>query len=266
MSGSVPAHGPTPHPAVNALLGALLSSVEEILDDRLVGMYLYGSLATGGFDAQQSDIDFVVVTAAELHAEVVEHLAAMHARLASGGLKSAVKLEGAYVPRGVLRRPVPDHPPCLTVNEGRFYLARLGSDWIIQRHVLREHGVVVAGPPPDTLIDPVSSEDLRCAVRGFLREWWQPMLEKPDPRLQGTEYQSYAVLTMCRALYTLRYGTVPSKSEAAKWAERTLAKRWSALVAWARERHGDSEPESVEDVLDFIRYALVKSERDEPSL
>lgn len=52
------------------------------------------------------------------------------------------------------------------------------SNWIIQRYTLRENGVVLAGPPPHTLIDPVQPNDIRQAVRGILRDWWQPMLSE----------------------------------------------------------------------------------------
>ena len=39
---------PTPFPDVNEILSLLFSNVEKILRDQLAGMYLYGSLATGG--------------------------------------------------------------------------------------------------------------------------------------------------------------------------------------------------------------------------
>ena len=42
--------------------------------------------------------------------------------------------------------------------------------WPIHRHILREQGVVLAGPPPRTLIDPVQPDELREAVRGILSE------------------------------------------------------------------------------------------------
>jgi hypothetical protein len=45
-----------------------------------------------------------------------------------------------------------------------------------------------------------------------------------------SEYQAYAILTMCRALYTLQHGTVVSKSVAARWAQEVLGERWAALT------------------------------------
>src|SRR6476469_6699622 len=52
---------PTPYPDVNEILAMLLSNVRETLQDQLVGMYLFGSLANGDFD-ELSDIDVLVAT------------------------------------------------------------------------------------------------------------------------------------------------------------------------------------------------------------
>ncbi len=246
---------PTPYPDVNAVLHALLSGVQTILENHFIGMYLYGSLASGDFDPQRSDIDFLVVTADELPNEMIQALEAMHARLATSGLKWAAKLEGSYIPQRALRRYDPDDAPCPCINEGRFYVERLGSDWVIQRHVVREQGVVVTGPVLRPLIDPVQPDDLRRAVLRILREWWSPMLADPA-WLRGSEYQAYAVLTMCRALHTLQSGTVVSKPVAARWAQAALGERWATLIEWALTWRHDTPSDKLSETLDFIRYTL----------
>src|SRR5258708_1174602 len=101
---------PTPYPNVNALLDTLLSSVYKILGEDFVGMYLYGSLATGDFD-EQSDIGFLVVTGEQLGDDMVTALKAMHAEIAAGDSKWAIDLEGSYIPRDTLRRYSPTNPP-----------------------------------------------------------------------------------------------------------------------------------------------------------
>jgi hypothetical protein len=146
---------PTPYAGVNAVLGLLLSNVKHLLGNDFVGMYLYGSLASGDFDPEGSDIDFAVVTAAELPDQMVPALKAMHAGIAASGLKWAPKLEGWYIPQKALWRYDPAAAPCVAINEGHFYLVRQASDWVIQRHILREQGVVLAGPPLQSMIDPV---------------------------------------------------------------------------------------------------------------
>ncbi|HWT02871.1 MAG TPA: aminoglycoside adenylyltransferase domain-containing protein [Pyrinomonadaceae bacterium] len=254
---SPPSH-PTPYPEVNAVLRQLLSAVRAVLEDNFVGLYLYGSLATGDFDPDRSDIDFVVATAGELPAEMVLALEQMHARLASGDSKWAAKLEGSYIPLPALRRYDPDDPPRPQLNEGRFYVGRHESDWVIQRHVLREYDVAVAGPAVSPFIAPVGPDDLRRAVRGILSEWWEPMLRDPS-WLRGGEYQAYAVLTMCRALYTLRHGTVASKPISARWAREALVARWTALIERSLTWQRGESPGELSETLALIRYTIERS-------
>lgn len=257
---SPPLAHPTPYPEVNAVLHLLLSGARTVLGDRFVGLYLYGSLASGDFDPDRSDIDFVVVTAHELSAEVISALEEIHSRLAEGDSKWATKLEGSYVPQQALRRYEPNDPPRPQLNEGRFYLGRHESDWIIQRHVLREHGVTVAGPAISSFIDPVGPDDLRQAVRGILSEWWEPMLQDPN-WLRSGEYQAYAVLTICRALYTLQHGAVASKHVSARWARSTLGGRWAVLIERSLAWHPDESPGELDETLSLIRHTIERSRR-----
>ncbi|GAC1422991.1 MAG: hypothetical protein NVS4B1_20310 [Ktedonobacteraceae bacterium] len=50
---------PTSYADINELLALLLSGMQSILSEKLVGVYLYGSLVTGDFDAETSDIDLL---------------------------------------------------------------------------------------------------------------------------------------------------------------------------------------------------------------
>ncbi len=245
----------TPYSAVNATLRLLLEGARFVLGDHFVGLYLYGSLASGDFNPQSSDIDFVVVTDTDLPDELVRDLEALHLRLWNSGLKWAAKLEGAYVPLKALRCSDPNSAPCPTINEERFYLDQQGSDWIIQRYILRKYDAAVCGPSLQSLIDPVTPDDLRRAVGGVLREWWQPMLDDPH-FIRDREHEAFATLTMCRALYALEYGDIVSKPVAARWARRVLNARWSALIdramAWPREPQANDLNETVA----FIRYTI----------
>src|SRR5437763_12166877 len=112
---------PTRFQDVNVVLNRLLADVKAILLDQFVGMYLYGSLASGDFNPETSDIDFVVVTAAEPPADAIVALASMHARYAASEAKWARKLEGSYIPAKALRRFVLDDIPRPTLNEGQIY-------------------------------------------------------------------------------------------------------------------------------------------------
>jgi hypothetical protein len=246
----------TPYPAVNALIRELLAGVQSVLGDRFTGLYLSGSLAAGDFDPQRSDIDFIVVISGDLPAEMLPALTSMHAGLSNTGLGMALRLEGAYVPLAALRRydPAIAWHPSLAVG-GAFDLDHQRSDGIIQRHILREHALAVAGPNLHSLIDPVTPDDLRRAALATLRDWWAPMLDNPF-RLWRREYQAYAVLTMCRICYTLHFGEIVSKQAAARWMQETQGERWVALIQRALEWQSEDGVDDVGETLDFISFTL----------
>jgi len=237
------------------LLSRFLGDLQSLLSDQLIGLYLYGSLASGDFNLQSSDIDFVAVTKDALTSEQVVALEAMHQRLWASEDKWAKKLEGSYITQAALRRYNPTNGPFPCVNEGQFYLAHHESDWIIQRDILRRAGVVLFGPPPETLIDPVAPDEVRGAVQGILQSWWAQYLDNPV-RLQSDDYQAYAILTMCRSLYTLTHGQIASKPASARWAKERLDPRWHASIDWALAWPSDQPRPELSLTLDLIRHAL----------
>jgi len=143
---------------------------------------------------------------------------------------------------------------------GEWAIGQHGPDWIVQRHILREQGLALAGPPPTSLIDPVGADDLRRGVQGTLEEWWAPQLDDPH-RLQSREYQAYATLTMCRALYTLHHGAIAPKPLAARWAQQVLDERWKGLIERALAWPEGRQPDEFEDTLSFIRETVGRARK-----
>jgi hypothetical protein len=122
-------------------------------------------------------------------------------------------------------------------------------------HVLREHGLALYGPNPAGLVDAVPLAALQAAALATLREWWAPQLDDPH-RLHEAEYQAYATLTMCRALYTLANGEVATKPTAARWAQAVLGPPWADLIARAMAWRLGQPFDALEDVLELIRVTL----------
>ncbi len=253
---------PTAYPDVNAVLDMLLHGVRGVLGGSLVGMYLYGSLALGDFDPASSDIDFLVVTDGPLPPATVAGLSAMHARIAASGSPWAQRLEGSYFPAAAIRRHDPANAthPSIGVDWG-FGLHPHRVDWNVQRYSVREHGAILFGPLPETLIDPIDADVLRATMienTGF----WAGQLDGPDPEwLRSREYQAFAILTMCRILYTLAHGEVITKPVAAVWAQRELGEPWRELIGRALVWRGDHIPDDMTATLAFIRYVLARCRR-----
>jgi predicted nucleotidyltransferase len=246
---------PTPYPEVNEVLNLLLENAKTILKDQFVGMYLYGSLSSGDFNPKTSDVDFLVITTDILSNDLITKLEAMHKDLWASGTKWTDKLEGAYIPQQFIRRHDPNHPVSPMINEGTFALERDGSDWIIQRHIIREMGVVVEGPDPKSLIDPVSPDEIRSAIRGVLNEWWFPMLDDPSwLRAHEGNYLGFAVVTMCRAFHAIEHGTIVSKPKAVAWAKNKFGEQWHPLIEKAIASQCGKNPDFLDETLSLIRY------------
>ncbi len=207
------------------ILSELLGQIQAVFGQEFVGFYLHGSLALGDFDMTSSDIDFAVVTENLLEPKTIAKLEAMHKNLLGSFPKMTAMLEGAYIPSSMIRHHDIHAPAIPHVHGKSFYLAQLESHWVLNRAILRESGITLAGPTPNSLIDPISLEDRQSAVRDFLHEWWQPMLTD-STRLEDGEYRVYAVQTMSRALCTLETGELLSKPSAIRWALKHLPVEW----------------------------------------
>src|SRR5215216_5868631 len=105
-----------PH-EIQPTLDALLTNARHILSENFVGLYLGGSLASGDFNPDSSDIDFMVVTGHQVPIDVLPALQTLHARLA-GESKWGSKLEGGYVPLAAFRRYDPAHNDYPNVSVG----------------------------------------------------------------------------------------------------------------------------------------------------
>ena len=263
---SAKTNNPTPYPEVNTILQELLASVSNILEGHFIGMYLDGSLASGDFD-QDSDIDFVVVTDEDISGDLFLALQAMHERIAAMDSPFAVQLEGSYISQQGLRCYDPEHALHPNIERGsgeRLKLVYHDDWWIIHRYILHERGITIVGPAPQTLVDPVSPDDLRRVMLSILHGWATHILNHPN-QMDQRGYQSYVVLSLCRILYTLQHGEVVSKPFAAQWAKETFGDHWVPLIdrSWIGRHHPQqkAESEDVNGTLDFIRFTLEFSQR-----
>jgi predicted nucleotidyltransferase len=242
---------------VNEIVGLLVEGVQDALGSNIAGLYLRGSLATGDFDPVTSDVDFFVVTERPVSEEEFGSLSLLHRRLAGSGNRYGDQLEGAYISRDSARRFRPDerHP---TVYRGEEFGRREHKwNWVLERKLVREHGMTLLGADPKGLIDPVSADEVRDAIRAVLREWveWADEPDDPDWFLP-LSHKAYVVETMCRALYTLEEGELRSKAHAVAWALDALTEPWRSLVERSQQWRTDDrvDAETTPEVMRFIYW------------
>lgn len=263
-----------PYHELAPVLRELATSVQDVLDGNLVGVYLVGSLATGDFDLD-SDVDFLVVTQDDVAEEASRSLQAMHERIHGLGCYPAEHLEGSYISRAVLSRAEAiGVQPLWYLDNGSTVLERSTHDnqWHV-RWVLRERGITLVGPEAASYLAPVPVEAVRGEAHGVIGRIAQEFTDAvAGPLTFWTSRfgQSYAVLQLCRVLLTVQTGTVESKLSGVNWALEALDAAWAELIrqAWT-EREGvrhciKIRQRAAESALmqthEFIKYAVRESE------
>lgn len=247
---------PTPYPTVNTTLDRLRDGLTTLLGPNLVGLYVHGSLASGGFKEGRSDIDFLALIDTPLTPDDMTALGAFFQDMAATDPLWGNRLEGPFMTRAELRRYDPDHIyfPSVRVEEA-FGVHGNGVDWVMQRHILREQAIILHGPPLHDYIDPIPQAALIQAVREVLGDWWTQQYRDPSG-IRDREYQVFGVLSMCRALYALRTGVLGSKIEAGAWALGALPAEWHPAIERALAYPDEPQPDDLPTTVAFIGYTL----------
>jgi hypothetical protein len=237
----------TPYPEINALLEVLLSNFQQILDKRIVAVYLYGSLVTGDFDLESSDIDLVVVTSADIDDQVLDRLRQMHHDFAQQNKRWDDRIEVVYVSVAALKTFRLHTSKIAVISPGEpLHVKEAGKDWLMNWYVVRENGLTLFGSSPETIIEPISKQEFVHAVEEYAQSCAERLYQIPKRR----PAQAYLILTMCRALYTHTNARQISKKQAAIWAMNQLPE-WSSLIQRALMWRATWRDEAVDDQVSF---------------
>jgi len=246
----------TPYADINRLLESLLSHIRHIFQERLVGLYLYGSLTTGDFDPDSSDIDLLVVTSSQITTPEFKALHAMHRDFIRANPEWEDRIDAVYLPLAALRRFRSEKNP-IVISPGEPFHVREGEalrDWLQNWYIVRESGIALFGPPPKAVIPSITQDEFVEAVRRYAAEVSGWLGHEPNRKSQA-----YAILTLCRALHVHRTGKTASKRQAALWAQEEFPE-WSRLIqgalewrqAW-RDEHVDHAATRAE-TMQFIKF------------
>jgi predicted nucleotidyltransferase len=274
MKSKIPEH---PYPELRNVLDAFVKEVSAELGENLAGIYLVGSIASGDFDLD-SDIDFMVVIYAELTEANKNRLQENQVKIHTMDGYPAKHLEGSFI-------TVRDLNDWSTVGKKKLFYFDNGSttyeysthdnQWHV-RWILRERGVTLVGPKPETIMQPIPLAELRNEIKTKMlqvMEMFEKEIDQPLNFFNSRFGQSFFVLTYCRMLHTLYTGTVQSKKAGAAWAKQLLDSRWARLIdlAW-KEREGvrfgekigqRAEATLLSETLAFIKNAVAQIDQTE---
>src|SRR4051794_3672634 len=192
----------TPYAEINGLLDDLLAGMQAALGHKLVGVYLYGSLVWGDFDRESSDIDLVVATSSDIDAREFSNLDAMQHEFVDRYTYWNGRIEIVYVSTATLQTFKSHTSTIAVISPGEpFHFKATDPGWLMNWYMVQEQGRSLFGPAPTTLIDPISAQEFIQTVQQHaarIGEWIHDSRARPA--------QAYAILTMCRALYTSTHG------------------------------------------------------------
>jgi aminoglycoside adenylyltransferase-like protein len=234
--------------------------LRRTLGGALLAVYAGGSWSLGGYERGRSDLDVAAIVSRPLADEEKQDVVAgvRHEALPcpARGLELVVYTEA------VVRSGTGEPAYELDVNTGadmrfRASLAPSAGDqgdhwYALDRAILRDHGVPLAGPPAAGVIAPIDrSELIRRLVASF--EWHAAA---DDRELDN------AVLNACRALRFALDGAWSSKRSAARWAlERGFEPDLVRAALRAREGGPSLDRAAVRRFLANAAEILGESER-----
>jgi len=220
----------------NAIVGATGSS--------LVGLYVYGSIATGAFEPRVSDIDLIAALRDRPDEALIRRLAAMHADLVRAEPDWNDRIEVDYVSARGLAHCRTRTTTIARISPGEpLHEIEAGRDFLLDWYPARQDAIELHGPRIDSLIPPIPEAEYLEEVRKYLACFRDRFDDDAAP---GS--QAYAILTMCRGVAAVRFGDRLSKREAAVRAQEEFP-RWADLIDRAlrwRDRHqGADQPDGA---------------------
>ena len=213
-------------PAVDAVLKDLVASIRTVLGTDIVAIYLYGSYVTGGFDPGVSDLDLVAVSSAEIKDLDLVSIEQMHRDIVGRHHDWDDRIEVVYIGRATLEAFRMSAGRLAVISPGEPFHVRDDppAEWVQNWYLVRETGTALYGPPAPEVVPHVdTSEFLAATVR------YAGQLSRRSLRDASPGDVAYAVLTMCRAVTTVRTQGPVSKQAGADRALREFPE-WAWLV------------------------------------
>jgi len=202
-----------------------LQRFQAVLPDRLHGCYLYGSMTLGAFHPAASDLDFLTVLASPLKPEELQTLDRLH-RALNRKYPLARRLEGEYVPLADLQQGN------LAKGYVRYHHGKysgINPVMTLYWYQLHTAGVRLAGPAPQTLFPPIPWEAVHQEMERNVNGYWLHVAQRRYTSLLSDSMAEFAILTLCRILFTLEHRQITSKEAAGQWALELLPD-WRQLI------------------------------------
>ena len=216
--------------------------------DRLVGLYLIGSGAAGGYDVRRSDVDLLAVLTGRMDSDcrnirrawLVSGVRSTALALRHGRITGAGTCNVGYISSEQVTLPVTTIDPIGSHVGHQRACGRAFDVNPVQWRTLLDHGVAIVGAPPvDLGLEPEPDKLVRWNHEN-LHDYWLPLARrvqrghKPLPCHTIQTGLHWSVLGPLRLLVTISTGQVVSKRSAGDHGLSHMEPRWHPLIRAAQ--------------------------------
>ncbi|EJQ35506.1 MULTISPECIES: nucleotidyltransferase domain-containing protein [Bacillus] len=212
---------------VKQLMEQYIVGLKEIfLDGKIVGVYVYGSIALGAFHIETSDVDFVAVLNDSVNEAEKQQLVELHKKMSESTLGK--RMDGMYIPLADLGKYNHEINEYVYCADGK---ADIGH-WDINAvtwWTLKNQGITVIGKEVEDLPFQIKWDDVVNTMKYNVEHYWSEKAKRPY-LFFIEEWVESAVVTMGRILYTLDHKTIVSKDRGLQYLLERSAKEWEPLL------------------------------------
>jgi predicted nucleotidyltransferase len=220
-----------PTEVINFIL-SIQKEITKILNDDLVGFYIHGSIAMGGFNPNISDIDLLAATNKSIAVETKRKLAKFFLNCSN----SPYPVEISFMNKEQLKDW--QHPCPFDFHYSEYWRERYENDLFrgtyeflngnvnadpdLAAHItiLKNRGICVGGKPIAEVFPLVPRSDYISSIVGDFKDCLDRIEEDPV----------YCTLNLIRVFWYLKEGVISSKQEAGNWGLLTLPKELTITV------------------------------------
>lgn len=217
------------------MLDEFVNITQQIMEEKLTGIYLHGSMAMGCFNPKKSDIDLIVIVedciSDTQKMQFMEQVVRLNEQAPAKGLEiSVVKRE--YCNPFIYPTPFELHFSPMHLqwfyDDPQGYIENMkGVDIDLAAHfsIINHYGIVLYGEPVDAVFATVPRKDYIDSICADIENAAEDIINDPV----------YIILNLCRVLAFLKEGLYLSKEEGGKWAVEHLNLKSAAPITDALE-------------------------------
>ncbi|WP_026696025.1 aminoglycoside adenylyltransferase domain-containing protein [Peribacillus kribbensis] len=240
-------------PDTRRFVSRILHEVKKAVEQNVIGFYIHGSLAMGGFNPKSSDIDILVITADPLPIDTKIKLAEVFLFLSNRPYPVEVSFMNEKQVRNWL------HPSPFDFHYSEAWRERYETDPLLYLSsdsmtdpdlaahltITAKRGVCMEGKPIEEVIPSIPAAHYISAIMEDFHDCLERIEEDPI----------YSVLNLIRVFWYLKEGKISSKQEAGCWAAAFFPEALKDLIKKVVDSYENEEEKfEREDLLAVKSY------------